>query len=187
MSSWDDDYARGSWDYLASVAEVPRYMVIANFLDRFCGSGPVLDVGCGEGLLKRYINPVRYELTGIDVSHVAIERAMHQHPSASWLTVDVTQFPSQCTAHFHAIVFNEVLYYVPDVARLLTAYAELLTGPSLVVVSTFSPARQQEEWTKRVSEVWSVVDSRSWARLDDSLLENPATGIRWRIAAFRPA
>ena len=118
---------------------------------------------------------------------MAIDRANHQDPSDSWLSIDASQFASQCTARFHAIVFNEVLYYVPDLAGLLTAYVELLTGPSLVLVSAFLPADHQLEWSRRVSKVWTAVESQSWARLDDSRLENPATGIRWRIAAFQSA
>ncbi|MGH9345383.1 MAG: hypothetical protein ACRD19_16675 [Terriglobia bacterium] len=47
---WDDD--AGNWQGLASSTQEPRYRTIAGFIDRFCGNGLILDVGCGEAVLS---------------------------------------------------------------------------------------------------------------------------------------
>jgi 2-polyprenyl-3-methyl-5-hydroxy-6-metoxy-1,4-benzoquinol methylase len=173
------------WDYLSSAEEAARYVVIASLLDRFCPGGPVLDVGCGEGLLHRYLDTQRYPYTGIDVSRVAIQRAIEKYPASTWLVADAAHVPRGIAVGFHAIVFNEVLYYLPDVAGTLTEYSRLLSGPSLVVVSVFVPPVHQMEWKSCMDGVWKAVLSFRWTALDDCLLQNTVTGIRWRIAAFR--
>src|SRR4029077_9622020 len=103
------------------------------------------------------------------------------YPASSWIATDASQIPCATAARFHAIVFNEFLYYVPDVTAIVRDYSQLLAGPSLIVVSTFLPSDQQVDWAKRVEAVWQSLASFPWTVLDDCLLVNGLTGIRWRI------
>src|SRR6185437_5232765 len=65
----DDEYARGRWDYLGQLPEMARYAVISGYCTYGDDVSSVLDLGCGAGLLRRWLRPlglVRY--VGVDVS-----------------------------------------------------------------------------------------------------------------------
>lgn len=69
----DFAYQRGAYDYLHSIAMVPRMATIASYIKAF-GITRVLDVGCGTGDLLSYLDSdVSY--IGIDISQTAINIA----------------------------------------------------------------------------------------------------------------
>jgi 2-polyprenyl-3-methyl-5-hydroxy-6-metoxy-1,4-benzoquinol methylase len=54
--------------------QAPRYRAIAGMIDRFCPKGSVLDVGCGEALLRDFL-PQGANYLGIEPSAKAVELA----------------------------------------------------------------------------------------------------------------
>lgn len=55
--------------------------------------GQALDVGCGEGADARWLAERGWQVTAIDVSLVALERAAPTHPDVSWSHADLQQTP----------------------------------------------------------------------------------------------
>lgn len=69
----DFAYRQGAYDYLHSIAMVPRMATIAAYIKAF-GLAKVLDVGCGTGDLLSYLDSsVTY--IGVDISPTAINMA----------------------------------------------------------------------------------------------------------------
>jgi SAM-dependent methyltransferase len=85
----------GAYDYLSSIAMVPRLGTLAGYVT-FFRAASVLDIGCGAGTLLRYLDPpVQY--TGVDISPCAIERAQaefHHRPNARFIATDFRQWRS---------------------------------------------------------------------------------------------
>jgi len=62
-------------------------------LDHSC-SGPILDVGCGEGYYStRLASALNAELTGLDISKEAVRCAAARHKDARWLCASAAHLP----------------------------------------------------------------------------------------------
>jgi SAM-dependent methyltransferase len=69
----DVAYRRGAYDYLQSIAMIPRRATIAAYVKAF-GLRTVLDVGCGTADLLAYLDPdVTY--VGVDIAPTPIDMA----------------------------------------------------------------------------------------------------------------
>ncbi|HEX4954577.1 MAG TPA: class I SAM-dependent methyltransferase [Thermoanaerobaculia bacterium] len=137
---WEQQYHSGRWACLADASETARYGALAGFLTREDGLAEVLDVGCGEGLLRRFYPALGLHFTGIDLSEAAIARARQQNlPSDRWLQADAETFaPSRPPG---AIVLNECLYYLRQPTRQARRYLDLLVPGGLLLVSMFRTPR----------------------------------------------
>src|ERR687895_1942181 len=72
---WNRQYAAGDWAWLARPGELARYSILAGYALELKPGGKVLDVGCGEGLLRDRLHPRAFsEYVGIDFEE-AIRRA----------------------------------------------------------------------------------------------------------------
>lgn len=74
--------------------------------------GGILELGCGEGTLFRYLaERFQNAYVGVDISEVALSSA-RRHTTGEYHCGTLESFvPSR---NFDAIVFGEVLYYVSD-------------------------------------------------------------------------
>jgi SAM-dependent methyltransferase len=132
--SWDEEYRRGRWTFLRTSSERPRYSVIVGLLAA-SRSPSVLDVGCGEGVLYQQFRPYGYSrYLGLDLSHEAIDRATAcAGPDATFMQADAAAF--QADGPFDAIVFNEMLYYLPEPLQAVQRYARTLAPGGRIIVS----------------------------------------------------
>jgi 2-polyprenyl-3-methyl-5-hydroxy-6-metoxy-1,4-benzoquinol methylase len=92
-------YYRGDQD------TAPEYdSWLADLRHRLPGHGQILDIGCGCGIpVARHLAAAGYQVTGVDISDVQIERARRLVPGATFIRADVTEidFPA---AGFDAVV-----------------------------------------------------------------------------------
>jgi 2-polyprenyl-3-methyl-5-hydroxy-6-metoxy-1,4-benzoquinol methylase len=129
--SWDDDW--GDWQGLGSADQVLRYVTIPQTVARLRPQGSVLDVGCGEGLLRRYLSDA-YKYTGIEPSSRAVLSTQNMVDSIVHARCEDVVVPK---GSWDFIVFNEVLYYLADPIGVLAKYASAAASGGYVVISIF--------------------------------------------------
>src|SRR5580658_7391854 len=69
---WDKEFDSGRWDCLVS----SQGDLVYPYIEEYAKQGYILDLGCGSGSTACELSPAAYEgYTGVDISHVAIEKA----------------------------------------------------------------------------------------------------------------
>jgi len=172
------DAGTGPWDGLRALPELGHYALIAGYLRRLAPElgprpGPVLDVGCGEGLLLEHLGR-DWRYRGIDLSDAAVERAREAVGPGQQVDVAdaATHRPSGPLA---AVVFNECLYYLDDPLGAVERCCEPLVDGGLAVVSMYDAPV-----TRRV---WATLDR--WAAPVDRVELRHTGGTSWHVAAYR--
>jgi SAM-dependent methyltransferase len=150
---WEAQYRGGHWELMRGLDELSRYGTIAAYLRRLHAGGRVLDVGCGEGILREHLGPGPY--TGIDVSAVAVERARAAADDrAEFHAADAEEWsPADPGTRFDAIVFNECVYYFTRPVDTVRRYRQWLAPGGTVVVSTFRSRRADGVRRRLVAEL----------------------------------
>ena len=122
--SFDDEPDHGLYD---PVVRSAWKNLLANWLPSHPGT--VLDIGCGTGSLSVLMAEIGHDVTGIDLSPAMIAQAkakagMGNH-SISFQIMDASNpdFPAQ---HFKAIVCRHLLWTLPNHARVLQRWSNLL-------------------------------------------------------------
>lgn len=125
----------------------------------------LLEIGSGEGLQTAYLRAVARQVTGIEVSEVAAERARAALPEADFLVgraEDAAQIVGK--RRFDIVTACEILYYAPDVPQILKVLQGL--APRILVTN----------YEKRGRMLAHHFDAPGWTRLDDMVVQST----RWR-------
>jgi SAM-dependent methyltransferase len=173
---WNEEYSAGKWSYLRDPAELARYGVLVAFCERLTPCRRVLDVGCGEGILRDLLRRGGYErYLGIDVSEVAIEAARREADDRDELIVaDAETFTRE--ERFDAVVLNESLYYFHDPLGEAARYMTLAADGGALIVSMFE--------SPRTRAILRALEQR-FAHAQSLRLQGERGA--WLLAAFRPA
>jgi len=177
QSVWDDEYARGRWEYLDNIEEMARYAVIAGYCRHHGNVSSVLDLGCGAGLLRRWLRPLEpIFYVGVDLSNVAIEAARNEwtDESSKFVAMDVETFVPD--RKFDVIVLNEVLYYFDDPDLVLTRFAAFLEENGKLVISVWNSPDCRRAWGR----------SRGSVHMLDEVQIRHQSGVSWDIRLCRP-
>lgn len=172
---WATEYASGQWDYLQSLSELTHYVVVAGYCHHFHPAVSVLDVGCGEGILRdKLCTHALTRYVGIDLSAEAIHRAAgRQDEKSQFVETDA------CTFHpdgsFDVIVFNECLYYFEDPVGLMQQYEAYLAWDGIFVISMTVIDRSRR--------IWKMLAGK-YLILDEVMLTN-RLGIQWLVNVCR--
>jgi 2-polyprenyl-3-methyl-5-hydroxy-6-metoxy-1,4-benzoquinol methylase len=160
-SRWDKQYSSGAWDFLKSSAEMPRYGVIASYCRSAGPDASVFDIGCGIGLLLKWL-PWHVRYLGIDVSEAAIRQAReNDRPRASFEVANAVSFdPGE---RFDVVVLNELLYYVECPELLVDRCAGFLRAGGVIVVSMYKSIESMQTWRRCAAHV-NVLDQARIAR-----------------------
>jgi 2-polyprenyl-3-methyl-5-hydroxy-6-metoxy-1,4-benzoquinol methylase len=163
----------GGWARLAAPAETARYDAIRAACRAYADDGSILDVGCSRGLLQAGLSYSRY--LGID-SHE--EPLVHARPRAdertSFLRADAdTYVPPH---RLDAVVFNEVLYYLPRPVETVERLAQHL-APGGVLVVSMCRAWATGRIVRQLAGLFPVVQARQVA--------GPSS-LTWTVAVLRP-
>jgi ubiquinone/menaquinone biosynthesis C-methylase UbiE len=88
----------------------------------------LLDIGCGTGQSRQIYRDSVHQLTGIDLSPVAIAAAQRQFPEDTWLVANALDLPFEPHT-FDLITFSSVLHHLDDpIAALQEAVRVLRPG-----------------------------------------------------------
>jgi 2-polyprenyl-6-hydroxyphenyl methylase/3-demethylubiquinone-9 3-methyltransferase len=115
-----------------------------DYIDRMAGLAgkPVIDVGCGGGLLTEAMAMRGAQVTGIDMGKAPLSVArLHLHESG--LTVEyrkatAEQMADELPGRFDVVTCMEMLEHVPDPAATIQALAQLVTEQGNVFLSTIN-------------------------------------------------
>ena len=145
----------GDWQGLADDAQRIRYLTIAEMLKGHDGS--VLDVGCGEALLRSYSPPIAG--TSASSPRVSRPRAHRRHPSA--LILNTTAEALQAHGAFTAIIFNESLYHSVDPVAVYNRLLPLLAPDGVIVCSIYQHGRTNRECERKIRALpHTIIDDR---------------------------
>jgi 2-polyprenyl-6-hydroxyphenyl methylase/3-demethylubiquinone-9 3-methyltransferase len=103
---------------------------------------PVLDVGCGGGLLTESLARAGARVTGIDLAPGMIEVA-RLHGAESGLAIDyrvasAEELARESPGRFAVVTCMEMLEHVPDPAAMVATLARLLSPGGALFVSTIN-------------------------------------------------
>jgi SAM-dependent methyltransferase len=125
----------GDWQGSDSLTHAPRYDTVASILRKFGADMSVLDVGCGEAMLRARL-PKNTRYVGIERSGAAARIALKRTDSINIIRTTAESFDSR-GERFDSIVFNEMLYYAHDPIGLLKKYAFLLREGGVILCSIY--------------------------------------------------
>lgn len=175
VNRWNDSWSRGY--NLNTLNEDARYGAVVAWMRRHEQDGPLLDVGCGDGLLEEHYRKVSgVQIVAFDYSSTAIERARARHlPGVDFLSADSRTFRPE--GRFSVVVLNESLYYVDDYLGVMENLSRALTADGVFIVSMHD--------TRITRRIWKNVQ-RSYALLHGVMLKDETTGTLWRVRLLRP-
>lgn len=145
VSSWDNEYRDGAWNYLETIGSLAGQVSILGYC-QYLAPSSILDVGCGAGLLAAKLKVLPYKsYLGIDISSEAIEQAAKlQDERTQFAVADANQFEPKST--FDVIIFNQSMNYMPQPAARMAYYAKYLTPRGRLIVSLCNSARARAAW-----------------------------------------
>jgi SAM-dependent methyltransferase len=176
IRSVDDEYARGRWDYLNDLAEMSRYAVISGYCKYGGGVASVLDLGCGCGVLRRWLRPLAICYVGVDLSNVAIAKASQELADGSTKFVAADAATYVPDRKFDVIVFNEILYYFERPADILEHFSTFLGENGRIVISLWDAPESRLAWRRSHGSVQVV----------DEVQVRHSSGFSWLIRLCRP-
>jgi 2-polyprenyl-6-hydroxyphenyl methylase/3-demethylubiquinone-9 3-methyltransferase len=174
-------FAEGKWDYLDEPGEAARYALIAGYVHRLRSATDLLDVGCGTGLLCRYLDQSRVSYSGIDLSPTAIDQARERFPNAKFSVADVAQYEPPLGQTFDAIVFNEVLPHIEDPLGALDRYLGFLRASGILVISTYQNPNARSNAAMFTELLQDVLAHGRYQSLTGCEVVTFEKGLKWRI------
>src|SRR4029079_1780208 len=132
-------------------------------IDYHAPSNPaILDVGCAGGTMLKSLPPHR-RYVGTDISTYATTVAHDAFPNKSFVAVDLREFTS--AEKWDAIVFNEVLYYLPcdEALAQVSRYSTMLSPRGIILVSMKDDAKSGTIF-HTIAKEFCCIDSILWQR-----------------------
>lgn len=126
----------------------------------------ILDVGCGNGNISRYLGNLGYRTTGVDISEKAIEKAqsLNTYQNVEFFVKNAEQLNDE-NRKFDAIICSEVLEHLENPLELLEAIKKILNKDGILIVTVPNGMGPREvlmtkpmQWIRKDNpKVWDVV------------------------------
>ena len=139
---WDKQYNQGAWDLLQDPEEVPRYQLLVSLWKEHCRPGSILDVGCGDAVLRQFLPIEGGRYVGLDLSPAAIERGRSRILEKDALLAANAE-SWEIDASYETIILNECVYYFEDPLVTVERYWASRTEGGSLIVSMFGTPRSR--------------------------------------------
>lgn len=158
---WEEQFSKGEWDYLESKDEALHYQTIIKFYDQQKNKASILDIGCGKGVLYKWLKENSSlgdcDYMGIDLSENAIEAAQQQFAGVNFQQLDFEN--AGLGKKFDIIIFNESLYYFPLPLKIIDkCCSQNLNGNGVFIISMFDFPGHDEIW-KRIEKHYKILSN----------------------------
>ena len=171
---WNRQYAAGDWAWLARPGELARYSILAGYALELKPGGKLLDVGCGEGLLRDRLHPRAFTAyVGIDFEEPIRRAASRADEQTRFIAADMNFFVPDLT--FDTIVFNESLYLFRHVPDGIMRYETFLASDGVFLVSMHGGEKTHEIWSL-LAERYAVIDEVTITNRDGAIWTCKALG-----------
>jgi 2-polyprenyl-3-methyl-5-hydroxy-6-metoxy-1,4-benzoquinol methylase len=150
-----DYYGQGSGKFFGPVERIVSLFrgLRANTIRRLAPSGPVLDVGCGRGLMLRFLKNWGYEVDGVELDNLAARRAEQNLRQDIFNSLD--EVKSSGKERYQVICFWHSLEHLPEPGYALQTADQLLaTGGTLVISAP------------HMASIQSRLSGKDWLHLD---------------------
>ncbi len=154
-------------------------------LETYVKSGDsVLDVGCGNGRLAKFLDTKGVRYTGVDASRELVSVAEREHPGHSFITATADDLPF-ADAEFDVVCLIATLHHIPshDMRQQVIAEAARVLKPGGHLIMT--------EWNLLHTQWWRLLCRYSLrklfgrSRLDWGDVEKPWKNAQGEIMGYR--
>jgi uncharacterized membrane protein YbhN (UPF0104 family)/2-polyprenyl-3-methyl-5-hydroxy-6-metoxy-1,4-benzoquinol methylase len=122
--------------YNQSSAFKERYGIWRKFIDRYTlGKDKCLDLGCGDGVLSRYLGGKCDSVVGIDQSESMIKLAQERSKYLKGVKFLCHKLPYENHAEVNLIVCSSVIEYIPNQKEVIKNFSNLLHGDGTLLIS----------------------------------------------------
>ena len=110
---------------------------LAAFAETVGGLGPVLDVGCGPGIVTAHLAQLGLDASGVDLSPRMVEHARHRYPDLRFDVASATAL-DLAPASLGGVLGWWSLFNLPreTLPRVLAAFAEALVPGGQALIGT---------------------------------------------------
>lgn len=176
--NWNEHYRDGNlpWDTGRPSSELVRVVAAQGIRH-----GRVLELGCGTGVNSVWLAEQGFDVVGVDLAPLAIERAEERARAAGvnvrFLVADVLQLPDLGPPFdfffdrgcYHAVRRDHPDAYAPAVARQLAAGARglILTGNAREPHVPGPPVVSEEELRRELGQAFQILELEEF-RFDEA-------------------
>jgi 2-polyprenyl-3-methyl-5-hydroxy-6-metoxy-1,4-benzoquinol methylase len=180
VDDWNEQWSTSTWTYLSDLEQVPRYAIIEGWRRRLKPSGSVLDIGCGAGVFFDHLpSDGRLSYTGVDISQTAVDQAARKIRDVTlqrFVLGNLLTFMPPEGSLYDVVIFNEVLYYVPNPCGAVDRYRGMLAPGGLFIVSMFDEN----------ARIWREVDnSLAGERLQTVMVSEVRSRKKWHLGVYQ--
>jgi predicted TPR repeat methyltransferase len=182
---WENEYESGAWSRLHSSHEFAHYTLVASYLQRHGRPFRLLDVGCGEGVILKFLNRSLVEsYTGVDIAQAALDKIPLKRSQDRMICSQLETYSPE--GRWDVILFNEVLYYTADPVAQFRKFSGSLNANGFYVISMFKK-RNPFAWNNRcIRRIQRHLHEEKY-RIDDAVrLAKSDNSATWEIMVVRP-
>lgn len=118
-------------------ADIKRLHFILEAITKHAGrQGTVLDVGCGNGVITRFMGEHGFDVLGIDVSEktIAKARSLNKFPNVKFEVKSAEELVADGTM-YDAVICSEVLEHLTNPSKLLAELHKAIKPTGILVVT----------------------------------------------------